>query len=48
MKFKLDKCLFVVSMNTLRPGVAKGSTRSTGVEIQHGDGIVNALHFKVQ
>jgi hypothetical protein len=33
-KFKLDKCLFVVSMNTLRPKVAKESTRSTSVEIQ--------------
>jgi hypothetical protein len=35
MKFKLDKCLFVISMNIPRPKVAKESTRSTNVEIQH-------------
>jgi hypothetical protein len=35
MKFKLDKCLFVISMDTPRPKVAKESTRSTNVEIQH-------------
>jgi hypothetical protein len=33
-KFKLDKCLFIVSMNTLTPKVAKESARSTSVEIQ--------------
>jgi hypothetical protein len=35
MKFKLDKCLFLISMNIPRPKVAKESTRSTNVEIQH-------------
>jgi hypothetical protein len=34
-KFKLDKCLFVVSLNTPRPEVSKESTRSASVEIQH-------------
>jgi hypothetical protein len=34
-KFNLNKCLFVISMDIPRQKVAKESTRSTNVEIQH-------------
>jgi hypothetical protein len=34
-KFKLDKCLFVVSVNSLRPKVDKEITRYVSVEIQN-------------
>jgi hypothetical protein len=34
-KFKLDKCLFVISMDIPRPKVAKESIRSMNVEIQY-------------
>jgi hypothetical protein len=36
-KFKLDKCLFVISMDIPRPKVAQEGTRSMNVEIQHTD-----------